>query len=242
MTNEDVRSPAARLFQLWVTSSLKGKALPVNYYTKWDHRKIMTSSTALNTFIFFAALGGSANSRGSELPLTYSALEFTFAILQSRALSLFMQSPCLYLHSFSYNIIPCSEGKHDQKLPNHFLTNQLILKKDHNLIVIVDRDLSDAMVPTCVGQGGLLSPLMDLVSRDDKIQFLFLVLLLVTLSPLKNIYTCVEIIPSISPEVPSVVLPDDGERLCKLDLTANGAKHREKDQPDSKRLIHQSHS
>lgn len=176
--------------------ALKGR-LSLLITIQSEIRKIMTSSTAVNIFSFFAALGRSANTRASELPLTYSALEFTFAMSQSRALSLFVQEPCLYLHSFSYNTIPCSEGKHDQKLPNHFLTNQLILKKDHNLTVITDWDPTDAMVPTRIGRGGLLSPLADLVSRDDEIQFLFLVLLLVTLSPLRNIYTCVEINSSL---------------------------------------------
>lgn len=42
------------------------------------------------------------------------------------------------------------------------------------------------------------------------------------------------IIISINSEVPIVVLSDDRERLCKLDLTASRAKRREKEQLHSK--------
>lgn len=70
---------AAHLFGLPVTFRLKGKALLVNYYAKRDHGKITTGSTEVNIFSFFSALGGSANSEGSEIPPTFSALEFSSA-------------------------------------------------------------------------------------------------------------------------------------------------------------------
>lgn len=121
MTNENVRSQQCAWFGS-VTSRLKGKALLVNYHAKRDHRKI-TSSPEVNIFSFFSALGGSANSEGPELPLPFSALEFSSTIPRSTSLSLFLQAPCLHLHSFSYNIITCSEGKCEQKLSSNFLTD-----------------------------------------------------------------------------------------------------------------------
>lgn len=89
---------------LWfpVTFRLEKKALLVNYYAKWGHRKITASSTEVNIFSFFAALGRPANSEGPELPLTFSELEFSSAISHSRSRFYCKQqvSSLLFLHHY----------------------------------------------------------------------------------------------------------------------------------------------
>lgn len=114
---------AAHLFWLPVTSRLKGKALLVNYYAKWDHGKITTSSTEVNIFSFFRCTGRVCQLWGVWNTTNLFCTWVQLCIPHSSSLSLSLQVPCLYLHSSSYNVITCSEGKREQKLPDHFPTD-----------------------------------------------------------------------------------------------------------------------
>lgn len=76
-----------------------------------------------------------------------------------KSLSLFLQEPCLYLYSFSYNISTYLEGKCEQKLPSNFPTDSLIpKKKNHNILEIMGRNLQ-ILLSTYIDQRGLLPPM-----------------------------------------------------------------------------------
>lgn len=138
---------------------------------------------------FFTALGGSGTLGGGS-----KAAANHFCHFHYRFLSPFLQVSCWYLHRSSYNIITCSEGKFKQVLPTHFLTAHFILKKDGRIYRLGCPQFHTTNLPS--SWGGLLSSLQDLASREDDRPAL--VLPLITPSPIKNIYTCAEMLRPFS--------------------------------------------
>lgn len=139
---------------------------------------------------FFTALGGSGTLGGGSRTAANHFCHFHY-----RFHSPFPQVSCWYLHRFSYNIITCSEGKFKQVLPTHFLTAYFTLKKDGRIYRLGCLQFHMTNLPS--SRGGLLSPLQDLASREGDRPAL--VLPLITPPPIKNIYTCAEMLRPFSP-------------------------------------------
>lgn len=184
---------ATCLFWLPVTSRLKGKAFLVNYYAKWYHRKIMTSSTEVNIFSFFCCTGRACQLSGVW---TTTNLFCTWVQLHHSPLQIapfFCKHLAYVFIAFPTTLLAPKENVNKSYLIISQLTS-LSLKKDHKPDRNYGLGSPNSMLSTHIDQRGLLTPLQDLVSREDDISFLFQVLPLITPPPLKNIYACVEML------------------------------------------------